>query len=239
MNVQKRKSLMFDVYGTLATWHPDRSVIQSRAAAQFGINLTKEGIDNGYSCADAHMTHQNIVKPIRNMNAQEREAFFARYEQLVLDAAGVQADTELATRIWRTVSKQDYKLALFDDVIDNLDALRNRGYAVGIVSNMNISGAQLASDLGLDGHIDFAVTSFETNCEKPDERIFQEAMRRAGNRNPTDSTMIGDQPESDMFGAEQAGMNAILLDRYDLHPQYREHPRATSMQHLQSLLTVL
>ena len=206
--------VLFDIYGTLATWSPDRGAIQARAAASLGVNLTREGIEAGYAVAEAYMTHQNVDHPVRLMSAEEREQFFAEFEQKVLDGAGFHVDLELARRIWRTVSQQQYDLALYDDVVSNLDLLRERGLTVGVVSNMAIDGAVLASNLGLTTHIDFAVTSNEVGCEKPDPRIFQEALRRSGNSDPKSAVMVGDQPESDLMGASNVGMEAILLDRY-------------------------
>ena len=205
---------LFDVYGTLATWTPDRGTIQTRAAASLGVNLTHEGIEAGYAVAEAYMTHQNVEHPVRLMSPIERDEFFATFEQKVLDGAGFHVDIDLARRIWRTVSQQEYDLALYDDVTENLDELRGRGITVGIVSNMAIDGIDLASNLGLDGHIDFAVTSNEVGCEKPDGRIFAEALRRSGALDPGLAVMIGDQPESDIMGATNAGLGAILLDRY-------------------------
>ena len=104
-NRPRYKVAMFDIYGTLATWSPDRGTIQSRAAAAYGVNLTREGIEAGYTVAEAFMTHQNTERPVRLMSPAERDAFFAKFEQMVLDGAGFHVDLDLAHRIWRTVSQ--------------------------------------------------------------------------------------------------------------------------------------
>ena len=223
---------LFDVYGTLATWSPDRGTIQTRAAAAFGVNLTREGIEAGYSVAEAYMTHQNVERPVRLMSEEERDDFFAKFEQKVLDGAGFHVDVDLARRIWRTVSQQRYELALYEDVVANLDRLRVAGVAIGIVSNMAIDGASLASNLGLSPHIDFAVTSSEVGCEKPDGRIFAEALRRSGASDSSSAVMVGDQPESDLDGATAAGIDAILLDRYGRFTagEHSDYPRAEDMR---------
>lgn len=223
---------LFDVYGTLATWAPDRGTIQTRAAAAFGVNLTREGIEAGYAVAEAYMTHQNVERPVRLMSAEERDDFFAKFEQKVLDGAGFHVDIELARRIWHTVSQQRYELALYDDVTEHLDTLRLAGVAVGIVSNMTVDGASLASNLGLTQHLDFAVTSSEVGCEKPDGRIFAEALRRSGANDSRSAVMVGDQPESDLDGAANAGMDAILLDRYGRFADggHGDYPRTEDMR---------
>ena len=80
------KAVFFDMYGTLAGFDPPREEIQAQAVEKFGLDVTKEGIDAGYHLADEFMTSQNSQKPVRTMNANEQWAFFARFEQLVLQA---------------------------------------------------------------------------------------------------------------------------------------------------------
>lgn len=231
------KTILFDVYGTLATWSPDRYAIHSRAASQFGIEVTKAGIDAGYAVAEAYMTHENTKTPIRKMTSTERDQFFAKFEQLVLQGCGIDVDLELADKIWQAVAAQEYELVLYDDVLPGLDALRASGYIVGIVSNVPSGGSELSDQLGLSDSIDFAVTSSEVGYEKPDPRIFAEALRRANDTPPNAALMVGDQLESDVNGAIGAGIQPVLLDRNNNHPDFFDHPRITSLTELQNILT--
>ena len=230
------RAILFDVYGTLATWFPDRYVIHSRAASQFGIEVTKAGIDAGYAVAEAYMTHENTKTPIRKMTTTERDQFFAKFEQLVLQGCGVDVDLEMADKIWQAVAAQEYEMVLYDDVISNLNALRERGYIVGVVSNVPSSGSELSDQLGLSNSIDFAVTSSEVGCEKPDPRIYEEALHRANNTPPNAALMVGDQLETDIYGAIGAGIQPVLLDRNNNHTDFDEHPRITCLTELQELL---
>ncbi len=231
------KTILFDVYGTLATWSPDRYVIHSRAASQFGVEVTKEGIDAGYAVADAYMTHENTKTPIRKMTTTERDQFFAKFEQLVLQGCGIDVDLKLADKIWQAVAAQEYEMVLYDDVLSNLDELRASGYIVGIVSNVPSGGPELSDQLGLSDSIDFAVTSSEVGCEKPHPRIFAEALRRANDTPPNAALMVGDQLESDVNGAIGAGIQPVLLDRNNNHPDFFDHPRITSLTELQNILS--
>jgi putative hydrolase of the HAD superfamily len=222
------KAVLFDMYGTLAGFDPPREQIQAQAVARFGLTVTTEGIDAGYHMADEFMTRQNATKPVRTMNGNEQWAFFARFEQLVLQGAGHEVDLALAGEIWTEVRKQEYKIALFPDVIDGLDQLRKSGLVVGVVSNMNSSSERLLDDMGLTGHVDFAVTSGETGVEKPDGRIFEAGLVKAG-VSAGEAAFVGDQLESDIYGSEAAGIRPILIDRYNGHPGYEKHPRTTDM----------
>ena len=82
--------------------------------------------------------------------------------------------------------------------------------------------------MGLTGHVDFAVTSGETGAEKPDRRIFDAALVKAG-VSAAEAALVGDQLESDIYGSENAGIRPILIDRYNGHPNYKSRPRTTDM----------
>ncbi len=230
------KAVLFDVYGTLAGFDPPREQIQAQALERFGLKVTASGIDAGYHMADEFMTHQNSTKPVRTMNGNEQWAFFARFEQLVLQGAGHEVDLAHAGEIWSEVRKQEYRIALFPDVINGLKSLRETGLIVGVVSNMNSTSQRLCDDMGLTGHVDFAVTSGETGVEKPDRRIFEAALVKA-DVSADEAAFIGDQLESDIFGAEQAGLRPILIDRYNGHAGYKSHPRVTDMESTIALIT--
>ena len=232
------RAILFDVYGTLATWYPDRYLLHSRAARKFGIEVTKKGIDAGYAVAEAYMTRQNTKTPIRQMVRADRDEFFAKFEQIVLQGCGINVNLELAEKIWQEVASQEYELVLYDDVLNNLAALRERGYIVGIVSNVPSSSEVLAEQLGLSESIDFAVTSSEVGYEKPDRRIFIEALHRADKTPAKDAIMVGDQIESDIKGAIGAGIQPVLLDRNNTHPDFEGSPRVASLKELQGLLVL-
>mgnify|MGYP002528926090 FL=1 len=230
------KAVFFDLYGTLAGFDPPRDEIQARAAAVFGFEVTKQGIDAGYHLADEFMTGQNATRPVRTLNADEQWAFFSRFEQLILQGAGHDVDLATAAEVWGDVRKQEYRLALFPDVIDGLDRLRSRGLIVAAISNINQSAQKLCEELKLTGHVDFATTSGETGFEKPDPRIFEAALRKA-RVTASEALFIGDQLESDIYGAENAGLRPILMDRFNGYPNYDKHPRVTDMESTIALIT--
>ena len=58
--------------------------------------------------------------------------------------------------------------------------------------------------------IDLIVASAEESLEKPDIRIFQLALERAGCR-PDEAIMIGDRIDNDIVPAKKAGMMTIRI----------------------------
>ncbi len=228
-------AVFFDLYGTLAGFRPSRYEIQSEALADFGISVTPEGILRGYYLADAYMSEQNATKPVRGLGRDERRAFFAEYERRVLRGAGVEASHERAGQIWRRVRQIDYALAPYDDTIPALVMCRQSGLTVGLISNLNQNGDELADSLGLLPYLDFTVTSFEVGAEKPSPLIFERALERAAIR-PEHAAHVGDQLTSDIAGAVNVGINAVLLDRDGNHRAYTAHPRISGLDELPAAL---
>lgn len=232
------KAVFFDLYNTLARFKPSRYELQSQACESFGIDLTPEGVSNGYAIADAYMSEQNALMPIRLLDQDKKDKFFSEYERLILQGSGVEVSIEQSKKIFQKVREIPYGLAIFDDVIPSINQLHIRGLRLGMISNLNRDGDELAKSLGLDGHLDFIVTSVDVGVEKPDPKIFLEALTRAG-VTPQESVHVGDQPISDVDGAIRAGIIPILIDRYNNYIDYETCERIENLLELPSMLDKL
>ena len=232
------KAVFFDLYGTLAGFQPDRFQIQSQACADFGIDVTPEGILKGYALADAFMAEQNSVLPVRLLGRRERNDFFAEYERRVLRGCGIEISREAASEIWLTVRQIPYQMERFDDVLPAMDLLKQQGLSLGLISNMNVPGSELADNMGLTPYLDLAITSGEVGSEKPHAQIFEEALRRAGVP-PADAVHVGDQLTSDVDGAANVGIKPVLLDRDRNHRDFMGCPRIETLMELPALVPEL
>ena len=229
------KAVFFDLYGTLAGFSPSRYDIQSRACAEFGIQVTPDGILKGYAAADAYMTEENAVRPVRLRDTGGRDQFFAEYQRRVLKGSGVDVTPERALEIFRRVRQLPYSLAAFDDVVPALEQLKARGLTLGLISNIDRDGSELAKDLGLTPYLDLTVTSAEAKAEKPHPEIFRMALKKA-DAAPEEAMHVGDQPTSDVEGALGAGISPVLLDRDGNHPGFDRCPRIEGLLELPPLL---
>ena len=206
------RAVFFDLYNTVARFWPPVERIQTEACSRLGITVSAEGIAVGYLLADAYMSRENAHNPVRNRSRDERRAFFGEYERLVLEGAGVEADVDLARRVWREVQRIPYALALFDDALPALDRLRSQGIVVGIISNVDRSGDELQDALGLRLHIDFLLTSREVGEDKPHPPVFLAALGRARVA-PPEAVHVGDQVDTDIVGALNTGIHPVFIDR--------------------------
>lgn len=213
--LQRVQVVFFDLYNTLARFWPPREELQQEACRVFGVSVTSEGVARGYALADAFMASENAgLEPIPGRSETDQQRFFVEYERLILEGAGVASGTELAAKVWGKVRELPYGLALFNDVLPALEQLKAKGFTLGLISNMDRDGKDLARVLGLSLHIDLVVTSKEVGFGKPHPAIFREALNRA-KALPEQAVHIGDQYQSDVEGALGVGIHPVLMDRFD------------------------
>lgn len=230
------KAVFFDFYGTLARFHPSREEVQAQACQPFGFNVTRDGLVQGYAVADEWMDETNASpKPLQRMTREERRNFFAEYERLVLLGDGLQVDLETAGKVWAAVRRIPYGLALFDDVLPTLDALKQRGLVLGTVSNVTLDFGQTSQELGLAPYLDLAITSGEVGKGKPHPPIFLAALERAGVQAP-EALMVGDSYSSDIRGARGVGIKPLLLDREGILAHVDDCPRIRTLTQVQDYL---
>ena len=92
-----------------------------------------------------------------------------------------------------------------------LDALRDRGLKLGLVSNAFDPGWLLHADLermGLAERLDTAVFSSEVGKRKPHPLIFETALR-ALDVAPERTLFVGDSRYADVLGAKELGMTTV------------------------------
>lgn len=103
-------------------------------------------------------------------------------------------------------------LRLFPETIPTLIYLKSQSYHLGVISNgITIKQWEKLIRLGLHHFFDEVITSEEVGVEKPDERIFQQALNRMGCK-AENSIMIGNKFSEDITGAINCGMDAILVN---------------------------
>jgi putative hydrolase of the HAD superfamily len=96
----------------------------------------------------------------------------------------------------------------YADTRATLEAVRQRGLKVGVVSNVPADLRPVFAKHNLDSLVDSFTHSFEVGAEKPDPAIFLAAAKSLG-VTPNETLMVGDH-EVDR-GAERAGMRAFVL----------------------------
>ena len=115
---------------------------------------------------------------------------------------------ELATQVRRHMIKSE-RYVLYEDTITVLAELKAKGWRHVMLSNHMPELPEIVKMIGLSPYIACFITSGVTGYEKPHPQAFRIALDTAGN--PEKAWMIGDNIESDINGAENAGIPAILV----------------------------
>jgi len=118
---------------------------------------------------------------------------------------------ESCCKLLRVLSRERFEL--FPDSIPVLKEIERSGYPLGVVSDaQKVFCLEEAEILGLNRFFDCIVLSTQFGFRKPDPRLFTIACALV-DIPPVDAVYIGNDPETDVKGAKQIGMRAILLDR--------------------------
>jgi putative hydrolase of the HAD superfamily len=127
------------------------------------------------------------------------------------------------------------RFAPYPEVPAALEALRERGRALVVVSNWDVSLHEQLAATGLDALVDGAVSSAEVGVGKPHPAIYERALALA-EAAPADAAMVGDSPDTDIAGAVALGLAPVLVDRFGAAGAAPGAHRIASLAELPALL---
>ena len=207
------ETVFLDAGGVLVNPNWDRV---AAALGRHGVAVTAAALE----AAEPHAKKQlDTGQAIQATNDSTRGWL---YFNLVLQHAGLALSpaTEAALKelaeyhaqhnLWESVPSE---------VPDALDRLRQAGHRLVVVSNSNGTLRKIFTRLDLARHFDVLIDSSDVGVEKPDPRIFQLALERAGAR-PETTLHAGDFFHVDVVGARAAGLQAWLIDAAGLYADH-------------------
>ncbi len=230
------KAVLFDWFNTLAHYDPPREELYRKVFQESGISLSIQEIYRGLLAGDRYFFSGLARAQARGASFEERAAQFTLYPRAMAAEAGIELSPELQMEIITRVLKQfNGAYTLYEDVLPLLKLLKNRGLVLGVISNADKNVAGLIEKLGAGAYMDLLVTSEEVGAEKPAPAIFLAALDKAKIKGP-EAIYTGDQYQSDVLGAGGVGMQALLLDRYDIEHGPLKYPRIKSLSEITGYL---
>lgn len=147
-------------------------------------------------------------------SSTEAPKIFETYIRFVCESLGVEWGAA-AERAFQRIAEYNREHNLWNRPNPQapavLERLHRRDLALGMISNSDGTIAQIISKQGFAPYFQFVLDSRVTGVEKPDPRIFQMALERAG-VSAAEAVYIGDLYSIDVVGSRAAGLEAILLD---------------------------
>jgi putative hydrolase of the HAD superfamily len=136
--------------------------------------------------------------------ADRQQVFQALATEFALPVSAAELVNDFRQNAWKIC-------VTFPDAREVLEQLRARGYRLGIITNGSEKSQRaklLAS--GLLDLVDVALISEEEKIRKPDPEIFVRAAERLS-VTATECVFVGDNPQTDIGGAHNAGMNTVWV----------------------------
>ncbi len=219
------RAVLFDVDFTLSRPGPELGPeAYRRVGAVHGLELDPGRYEEARLAAFEDLrAHPEYV--------HDEEIWVAFTEDIVRgmggDADGARACAADMVRRWEIHANFN----LYDDAVPVLEALRDHGLRIGLVSNGQRDLEAFALHHRLD--VDAAVGSKSHGRTKPHASIFESALSALGVA-VSEAVMVGDSYQDDIEGARALGMRAILLDRDGRFPDETE--RITDLRALPTAL---
>jgi len=153
--------------------------------------------------------------------------------QIVAQSCGY--DSRLVEPAFAVFLDARHRVTLYSDVEPALRRLRSAGYCLGTLTNGNAE----VERLGIGQLFDFSLTAASIGKAKPHPRMFEEACRRA-QVSTAELAHVGDEPDTDLAGAQNAGVTVIWMNRRGLPaaPGVTHHAEVRDMAQLLALLGV-
>ena len=101
------------------------------------------------------------------------------------------------------------------ETIKVLEDLKKEGYKMAIISNSPSNNVEpVVEKLGLGKYFNAVMLSWEQGCLKTDKELFEKTLKKLKVKKDA-ALMVGDSIPTDLEGAKNAGIKAILVDRRD------------------------
>jgi putative hydrolase of the HAD superfamily len=203
------RAVVFDVDFTLARPGPDLGPQgYRRLGLRYGLDLDPARYEAARAAA--------FTEVKRHPELDHDEEIWVLFTERIIRGMGGAGNTyEAAVEMERRWS-QSVHFELYDDALPVLDALRDRGLKIGLLSNSSRDLDEFVSHHGLAA--DAVLTSHVHGKTKPHGTIFRAMLERLAVL-PGEAVMVGDTIEDDVEGAIAAGMGAVLLDREGRYPE--------------------
>jgi putative hydrolase of the HAD superfamily len=214
---------VFDVDFTIARPGPDLGPEGYRALGErHGLSLDPGRYEDARRDA--------LVELKQHPELDYDEEIWIRFTQRIIEGMGGTGDTYAAAAEMERAWVHAHHFELYEDALPTLDALRDRGLKLGLLSN---SARDLDEFVGHHGlTVDAVLTSRAHGKTKPHETIFRRMLELLDVA-PRDALMVGDTIEDDVEGATAVGMRAVLVDREGRYGQ------ADSIADLRALMSLI
>ena len=202
----RRRAVLLDALGTLVELPPPApALVEELAARGVAVGLEEAGravrAEIGF-----YRAHLDEARDAAGLEALRARCTTVLREALPERARGLD-DGALQAALLGAL-----RFRAYEEVPEVLRTLRERGLALVVVSNWDVSLHEVLDATGLRPLLDGVVASAELGCAKPDPAPLLAGLALAGAA-PEEALHVGDSVEHDVEGARAAGVEPVLVAR--------------------------
>ncbi len=208
--------IFLDVGDTLIRAHPSWAGVYRQGLLEAGIDIGEKDLERALlheTQTGAWWTTDDAFEPTEENSWQRIVAF----DRAVLGRAGYGSLSDDVFRRIEDAFARRSAWYVYPDVMPALDALRDNGIRLCVISNFVWGAPELIHDLELAGHFEALVVSARVGFQKPNPGIFGVALERM-RVDPAKAWHVGDSYRADVGGARRVGINGVLIDRSGQDP---------------------
>ena len=232
----KAKALIFDFDNTLVDTHSTISGAYSRIVGLLSSSL---GMDSSYLMQQLLNAQKEVIDDIPLVSRQyDRKAVIKKLnENLSLNMNEKQID-ELAQVFYDFIlEKIDYS----NDTEEVLKALKSKGKKLGLLTDTDVRPGlkkKRLDSLSFTKLFDEVLIAGEDIPQRKNSPIPFIELARLLNVEPESILVVGDRMDADIDNAKEAGMKAVLIDKY-LPPNTGVHKPDAVIHELNQLLEIV
>ncbi|MCK8113953.1 HAD family hydrolase [Anaerosoma tenue] len=220
------RAVFFDVGNTLLYASPSVSEVCRSVLERAGHFRDISVIDSYMPLVDAYYEERYAEDDGFWADEERTSSVWVGMYSLLCRQLGIENEAvAIARHVYDEFGRPD-RWALYDDVRPAFERLRERGLAVGVISNWDSRLQGLLEGLGLGDVLSDIVGSADVGLHKPDPRIFALACERLGVQ-PEEAAHVGDHHYADYLGSTALGMRAVLIDRHGVKADHGVTPITT------------
>ena len=151
---------------------------------------------------------RHIEENIEHRTQEDLADFKRRNAEITASELSIRAPTDLLAG----VAERRISFNPYPESEAVLRRLRETGVGMYVVSNWDLGLFEVLEDLDWMRYFDGVVVSAVSGVEKPDPRLFEEALE-ASSVGRDRVVHVGNDPVTDISGAAEAGIDTVLVDR--------------------------
>jgi putative hydrolase of the HAD superfamily len=217
----KIKLLTFDLDDTL--WPCGPTIMAAEARLYEWMETHVPEITRRYDIQALRVMRQQFAQQKPQLAHDMSELRIASLQALAKEAG---LDDDWVSEAFRVFYEARQEVTLYEDVAPALDLLQ-QSYRLAAVTNGN-ADIELA---GVGKWFEFSVSAAEVGQLKPHPGFFEVVLAKAGVE-AIETLHIGDHQHHDIFGARQAGIHSVWLNRSN---QTWQHDDCEADVHITSL----